>query len=230
MKVLLVDNDRELVDLLRYMFVRDHHTVVTAFDGAEALRVFEREAPDLVVLDVMMPKRSGIEVLKEIRAAGETPVIMLTGVGDEDRVVHTLGLGADEYVIKPFRPRELLARAEGVYRRSRAYHRERAPLSGPMTCGAVTLDPQRHEVYVAGRLVRVTPTEFALLQYLVLNHGIALSAQKILGEVWGHDAEENDDVVRVTVARLRSKIEPDPANPRYIVTVPGGGYMCQDQK
>ena len=227
MNVLLADDDRDLVDLLRYAFQRDGYAVTTAFDGDSALRAFQTAPPDLLILDLMMPKRNGMEVLQALRGSSNVPVIVLTAMGDEDNMVNALQLGADDYLVKPFRPRELRVRAQALLRRSR--NRTEVQTFQPLTLGDVTLDPGAHEVTVAGQLVSLTRIEFALLQYLMINRDTVLSIPDIIANVWGYDADGNDEVVKVTISRLRRKVETDPSQPRYILNVPGVGYKFQNR-
>ena len=226
-KVLLIDDDRDLVDLIRYAFQREGHTVATAFDGEAGVRAFQAEKPDLVVLDVTMPRRTGMEALKEIRASSSVPIIMLSALGDEEHVVTALHLGADDYIAKPFRPRELLVRAQTQLR----HGAERAPATGKnrklLTLGAVTLDSAKHAVTVAGAPVQLSRTEFSLLHYLMINANVTVSVASIIANVWGYQADENDEVVKVTISRLRRKIEPNVSEPRWIVNVPGVGYRFE---
>lgn len=226
-KILFVDDDRDLVGILRYTFQRDGYSVVTAFDGEAGLRAIKAEIPDIVVLDLMMPRRSGIEVLEEMRQFKNVPVIVLTALGDEENVVSALGLGADDYVVKPFRPRELKARVQALVRRSRGKIEAQDALTAPLDLAGVKLNPVSHEVIVGNRPVSLTRTEFALLQYLMANHDAVIAVPEIVASVWGYEAEESDEVVKVTVSRLRRKIEPDPAKPRYIINLPGVGYKFQ---
>ena len=229
MKVLLADDDRELVGIVSYVFLREGYKVVTAHDGATALQAFEAEAPDLVVLDLNMPKRSGLEVLRAIRKRAATPVLVLSVMTAEEHVVDALDSGADDYLEKPFRPRELRARVRALLRRSqeRALGASRQEL--PLELGDTRLDPRIHEVVVAGRAVRLTPTEFALLSHLMRNHETVVGSSSLMVNVWGYDSDENDDVIRVAISRLRRKIEPDPSHPVHIVNVPGFGYRFQPQ-
>lgn len=226
-KVLLVDDDRDLVGVLRYTFQRDGYTVAAAYDGEAALRAIKAESPDIVILDLMMPRASGMEVLEGLRRYKNVPVIILTALGDEENVVSALGLGADDYVVKPFRPRELKARAQALIRRSRGKIETKDGQSMPLHLGEVRLDPSSREVAVGDRPVSVTRTEFALLQYLMANHDTVIKVPELVDNVWGYEGEESDEVVKVTVSRLRRKLEPDPAKPRYIVNVPGVGYKFQ---
>ncbi len=227
MKILLADDDRDLVDLLRYSFQRIGYSVVLAYDGESALQAVETESPDLIVLDLMMPKRNGMEVLKEIRRLGNLPVIVLTALGDEDHVVDALQLGADDYLVKPFRPRELNARAQALLRRSQQQASALPRLAWPMEIGGVSLNPATRQVTVEGRPVQLSRTEFSLLHYLMLNRNMVLSLASIIANVWGYEADENVEVVKVVVSRLRRKIESDSSHPQYIVNVPGVGYKFQ---
>jgi DNA-binding response OmpR family regulator len=230
MKILLVDDDRDLVDMLRYVFQRDGYTVATAFDGEGALRAFQTEASNLIVLDLMMPKRCGLDVLREIRRVSKTPIIVLTALGDEENTVNALDSGADDYLAKPFRPRELRARVRSLLRRGLEQN-EDEERRAPLLIGDIQINARTKEVSVAGKAVKLTPTEFALLGHLMVNYDQVLSSPQIISSVWGFDAEGNDELVRVTISRLRHKIEPDPSSPRYIVTVPGVGYrFCYRRK
>ncbi len=229
MKVLVADDDRELVELLDYALKRDGHRVVTAFDGMTALQLIQMEKPDLVLLDVNMPKQNGIEVLRELRRRSKVPVLMLTVRTDEDSVVSALELGADDYVYKPFRPRELRARVRALLRRHQGMPATSPAPAEKLVIGDICLDPQLRQVWVRGDSIKLTPTEFSLLHFLMLNRDGVLRPSSIVANVWGYDADETDDVVRVFISRLRRKIEIDPANPRSIVNVPGFGYKFQSE-
>jgi DNA-binding response OmpR family regulator len=223
MKILLADDDRDLVDMLRYVFQRDGYSVFTAFDGDATLRAFQAESPDLIVLDLLMPKKSGLEVLTEIRRVSKVPIIVLTSLGDEENTVNALDGGADDYLAKPFRPRELRARVKSQLRRG-LNQTEGDEKPKPLLIGDIQINARTQEVSVSGRFVKLTPTEFALLQHLMVNYDQVLGSSDLIANVWGYDAEGNEELVRVTISRLRRKIEPDPSSPRYIVTVPGVGY------
>ncbi len=227
MKVLIADDDRDLIDWLGYAFRREGYSVVGAYDGEAASHLFQAESPDIVLLDLKMPKLSGLEVLQEIRARSQVPVILLTGVGDEDTVVQALKNGADDYVTKPFRPRELRARAEAVLRRTRGASNTDTKGPSLLTCGEITIDRRTREVTLAGNPVKLTPNELGMLEYLMMNQGIVVRIEDILVNVWGYTTDRDDDVVRATVARLRKKIERDPSEPRYVVNVPGEGYVVR---
>lgn len=229
MKILLVDDDPELVGVLQYSFQHEGYAVVTACDGKVGLRQFENETPDLVVLDMIMPNKDGLAVLQEIRRCGDVPVIVLTALSDEEHVVTALEIGADDYLVKPFRMRELKARARALLRRNRN-HTDLPQKSPSVSIGDVTLDLAAHQVSVANQPIQLTPTEFALLHYLMLNHDIVLRVPDIIAGVWGYDADVNDDVVKVTVSRLRRRLDANSVQPQHIVNVPGVGYKFQSPR
>ncbi len=229
MKVLLVDDDRELVDLLRHAFQRDGYKVVTAYDGEVALQAFQLEAPNLVILDLTMPKRHGLDVLKEIRRRSNVPVLILSVQSDEEKVVEALDLGADEYLFKPFRLRELRARTRALLRRGHRNSNGHSLPAETMTYGDLRVELRTHQVTLAGHPVRLTPTEFSLLQYLLANHDMVVKTADIIANVWNYDAEDTGELVRVFISRLRRKIESDHSRPHYILNVPGVGYMFQSK-
>lgn len=224
MKILIVDDDRDLVNMLRFLFERESYSVATAFDGEIALRMFQTEAPDLIVLDLSMPRRSGFEVLHELRRTSQVPVMVLTALGEEDNLVMALDDGADDYLTKPFKPKELKARVRALLRRAAAPPESEEKYSKSLVIGDISLNAHTMQVSVAGREVKLTRTEFALLQYLMVNYEKVVSASDIIANVWGYDAEQNEDLVRVAISRLRHKIEPEPSTPRYISTMSGVGY------
>lgn len=230
MKVLVADDDRDINDLLRYIFQREGFNVLTAEDGMGAWHSFLIEAPDLVILDVNMPKRDGLELLRALRAQSHVPVIMVTIATDEASIVRALELGADDYMTKPFRVAELRARVRALLRRRHNWIDSPLNTKRALTRGDIFLDPNTCQVTVRGAAVHLTRTEFSLLHYLILNMGIVVRTNTILENVWGYDTEESDEVVRVTISRLRKKIEPDPSLPRYIINTPGIGYkfICSD--
>jgi two-component system, OmpR family, KDP operon response regulator KdpE len=171
-----------------------------------------------------MPRRSGLDVLREIRRVSKIPILVLTSLGDEENTVNALEGGADDYLAKPFGPHELRARVKSLLRRALNQSEGEEKPPKPLLIGDVRLNARTQEVSVAGQPVRLTPTEFALFQHLMVNCDQVLSSSDIIANVWGFNAEENDELVRVTISRLRRKIEPDPSSPRYVVTVPGVGY------
>jgi two-component system, OmpR family, response regulator VicR len=225
MRILIADDDRELADLLRYQFQRDGHTLALAFDGNAALRAFETEAPDVVILDLKMPKRNGLSVLQELRSMSQVPILVLTGSGDEDTLVEALDRGADDYLAKPFRPRELNARVQALWRRAQKNAVPDRVAGKTLMYGDIALDPRRRAVTVHGQALHLTRHEFALLHYLMQNRDVVVSISEIIVHVWGYDAEGSEAIVKGTVYRLRHKVESDPSHPHYILNAYGEGYI-----
>jgi DNA-binding response OmpR family regulator len=224
-KILVIDDEREIVKLVRAYLERAGFRVVTASDGQEGLTVFRHEKPDLVVLDLSLPRIDGLDVCRTIRRESNTPVIMLTArVEEQDRLIG-LELGADDYIAKPFSPREVAARVRAVLRRVSP-----AP-SAPetITAGDVTLDLMRHTASVAGRPIDLTPTEFALLRAMAGQPGRAFSRMELLDAVQGEAYEGYERTVDTHIKNLRAKIEPDQKFPRYIITVYGVGYKFSEE-
>lgn len=227
MKVLVVDDEPSIVELVRFALEREGFTTGAAADGEEALRKVEADHPDLVLLDLMLPRMSGLDVCRILRQRYPAlPIIILTARGEETDKVLGLELGADDYVTKPFSPRELVARVRAVLRRTVPVGEE----SGVLRIGPVTLDPQRYEVTVNGRKIELAPKEFDLLRMLMANKGVVLSRDVLLQKVWGYDFAGDTRTIDVHVVRLRQKIEEDPSQPRLIETVRGVGYRFRDIK
>lgn len=205
------------------------YDVVTAADGEEALGIFQETTPDLVVLDVMMPKLDGYGVCQELRKETDVPIIMLTALGDVADRITGLELGADDYVVKPFSPKELEARIRSVLRRVEKGSAAGIPSSGVMAIGSIKIDTNKRQVYKSDERVRLTGMEFSLLELLVSRSGEPFSRSEILQEVWGYTPERHVDtrVVDVHISRLRAKLEDDPSNPELILTARGTGYMFQ---
>jgi len=223
MKILIVDDDLELLSLISYALRQAGYITVEANDGAAGLEMFEKESPALVILDVNLPRLSGLEVCRKIRDAGETPVMMLTVRGAEEDQVQALDLGADDYLTKPFSPRTLLARVRALLRRSGSAERP-----APLVAGAFALDLEQQAVSVAGGgAVRLTRLELRLLQLLLANAGHTLPSERLLRHVWGTRASDDRQLLKQLVHRLRQKIEADAADPHYLVTVSGVGYTLQ---
>jgi DNA-binding response OmpR family regulator len=221
-KILVVDDDARLVDALSLYLKRAGYAISTARDGAQGLEQFEVFHPDLVILDVMMPKLNGWETCSRLRERSAVPIIMLTARGQENDRVMGLRLGADDYVAKPFSLRELEARIDAVLRRARLIQ---ATTSGPLyRDNHLMVDDSGWEVTRDGRTVDLTATERRLLFYLVENAGTTLSADQILDRVWGREYEDQSEYVKLYIWRLRQKLEEDPSRPRYIVTERGMGY------
>ncbi len=223
MKILVVDDDEQLSSIIRFTLKREGFVVLNAPDGQTALELWEQETPDLVLLDVNLPRLNGHEVLRHIRAESQTPVIMLTVRADDEDVVKGLDLGADDYVAKPFSPKTLVARIRAVLRRvSGEPPRE-------VKSGALVLDTERQQVRRGEEPpIRLTPLEFRLLQHLMLNRGQVLTAETLIEYVWGYEDTGDRVLLKQLIRRLRRKIEPDPATPRYIETVPNIGYSFND--
>jgi two-component system response regulator RegX3 len=228
--VLVVEDEDSFVDALTVGLAREGFRVSVARDGAEALDLFDDVRPDLVLLDVMLPKVSGIDVCREIRGRSSVPIIMVTAKGAEIDTVVGLEVGADDYVTKPYRLRELVARMRAVLRRHQG--EPPSPLDGAavddvVAVGDVSLDHQRHEVQIRGEEVRLPLKEFELLGLLLENAGRVLTRDTLIDRVWGADYVGDTKTLDVHVKRLRAKVEPDPANPSRIVTIRGLGYKYE---
>lgn len=231
-KILIADDEASIRRILETRLSMIGYDIVTAADGEEAVAVFGKENPDLVVLDVMMPKMDGYGVCREIRRTSDVPIIILTALGDVSERITGLELGADDYVVKPFSPKELEARVKSVLRRST--NREIVPSTGKVTKNVITtgnikIDTARRQVFRKNERIRLTGMEFSLLELLVNNSGQAYSRNEILQYVWAYPPDHRIDtrVVDVHISRLRSKLEADPANPELILTARGIGYMFQ---
>lgn len=219
-KILVVDDERPLLEILRFNLEREGFQVVTAEDGEEAVRKAAQEQPQLVILDIMLPRMDGLAVCRELRRESAVPILMLTAKDDEVDKVVGLELGADDYVTKPFSVRELVARVKAVLRRVHAA--EGAPTR--MRCGELILDLDTYEASKGERRLELTPREFELLRHLMSNPGQVFSRETLLEQVWGYSYSGDLRTVDVTVRRLREKVEDDPASPRYVRTRRGVGY------
>jgi DNA-binding response OmpR family regulator len=225
-RILVVDDEERMVRFIRLNLEHDGFQVFEAFNGKQAIDKIRSNLPDLVLLDVMMPDIDGFDVLEMIRESNTVPVIMLTAKGEEEDRVHGLELGADDYITKPFSPRELVSRVRAVLRRTE--------ISGASTHGLIEVDDRlkldfdRHEVWVEDNLVKLRPTEYRLLYHLVQNAGWVLTHDQILTKVWGYEYRDEPHYVRLYINYLRQKIEKDPANPKYILTERGVGYRFID--
>jgi two-component system, OmpR family, response regulator RegX3 len=222
--VLVVEDEDSFVEALTVGLRREGFRVQVARDGAEALDVFDAVRPDLVLLDVMLPKISGIDVCREIRKRSSVPIIMVTAKGSEIDTVVGLEVGADDYVTKPYRLRELVARMRAVLRR-RASEPGGIDLSADaLEVGDVALDPERHEVIIRGETVPLPLKEFELLELLLANAGRVLPRETLIDRIWGSDYVGDTKTLDVHVKRLRAKVEPEPSQPTRIVTIRGLGY------
>jgi DNA-binding response OmpR family regulator len=219
-KTLIVDDDLALADVVSFTMRRAGFEVIMAHDGQAALERWEDEAPDLIILDLNLPKLDGLKVCERIRSEADTPIIILSVRGEEDDVVRGLELGADDYIVKPFSPRQLVARAEAVLRRATS-----APVQhGPLSAGDLTLDIMRNELTRDGDVVaKLTRLECKLLEVLMLNQGQVLLADTLIDSVWGPSGGDRM-MLKQLVYRLRRKIEVDPSNPSYLNTITGVGY------
>jgi DNA-binding response OmpR family regulator len=223
MKVLVVDDDLALADVVTFTMRRAGYEVITAHDGEAALEAWERDTPDLILLDLNLPRLDGLAVCRRIRSSGATPLIILSVRGEEDDVVKGLELGADDYIVKPFSPRQLVARAEAVLRRAKS---SRVP-RGAIKAGDLELDPARMLALRQGEpLPQLTRLETRLLETLMLNAGQVVPTDSLIDAVWG--ASKADRIMlKQLVYRLRRKIEPSPSDPGVLVTVPGLGYTFE---
>ena len=228
-RILLVEDEESYRDPLSYQLAKDGYEVVTAATGPEALAEYDRVGADLVLLDLMLPGLSGTEVCRELRARGTVPVIMLTAKDTEIDKVVGLELGADDYVTKPYSYRELLARVRAVLRRRTDVGGGEADGDDAvLAVGPVRMDVERHTVEVAGRSVGFPLKEFELLEMLLRNSGRVLTRGQLIDRIWGADYVGDTKTLDVHVKRVRSKIEPDPSNPRLLLTVRGLGYKLAD--
>ncbi len=232
-KVLVADDEASIRRILETRLKMIGYDVITAADGEEAIAEFNKHNPELVILDVMMPKTDGYGVTREIRRNSDVPIIILTALGDVSERITGLELGADDYVIKPFSPKELEARVKAVLRRT-STREITAPTGGKVTknvitTGQIKIDTARRQVFRKNERIRLTGMEFSLLELLVNNSGQAYSRNEILQHVWAYPADHRIDtrVVDVHISRLRSKLEQDPTNPELILTARGIGYMFQ---
>lgn len=227
-RVLIVEDERRMARFIRLNLEHDGFQVFEAVRGKEAVRKAREDLPDLILLDVMLPDIDGFEVLRRIREESDVPVIMLTAKGEEDDRVRGLELGADDYVSKPFSPRELVSRVRAVLRRSEIV---RGAAHGPIEIDErLKIDFDRREVWVNGELVKLRPTEYRLLFHLVQNAGWVLTHDQILTKVWGYEYQDEPHYVRLYVNYLRQKLEANPSDPQYILTERGVGYRFVDYK
>jgi DNA-binding response OmpR family regulator len=227
-RILVVDDEERMARFIHLNLEYDGFEVIEAYDGMEAIRRLRDTMPDLVVLDVMLPDIDGFEVLKLVREISAVPVIMLTAKGEEEDRVHGLELGADDYVTKPFSPRELVSRVRAVLRRTESAGTASHELME--VDDRLKIDFGRREVWVEGQIVKLRPTEYRLLYHLVQNAGWVQTYDQLLSKVWGYEYRDEPHYVRLYVNYLRQKLEADPPNPKYILTERGVGYRFVDFK
>jgi two-component system KDP operon response regulator KdpE len=222
MTILIVDDEPRIRDLVRMNLELEHYSVIEASNGQEALEQLREHLPDLVILDVMMPGMDGFETLRAIREVSTVPVMMLTVRQSEQDKIHGLDLGADDYLAKPFNPRELLSRTRALLRRS--FMPTPSRKTEIVVDQDLKIDFARREVIVRGQKVVLRPTEYRLLYHLVSNAGRLLTHETLLSKVWGHEYRDEAHYLRLYIAYLRHKIEKDPTHPKYIFTERGVGY------
>jgi DNA-binding response OmpR family regulator len=224
--ILVVDDEERMARFIRLNLEHDGFQVVEAYRGLEAIQKLRDAMPDVIILDIMLPDMDGFEVLTMIREISQVPVIMLTAKNEEDDRVRGLELGADDYITKPFSPRELVSRVRAVLRRTESagfVSREVYQIDDRLK-----IDFDRREVWLEGKLIKLRPTEYRLLYHLVQNAGWVMTYDQLLSKVWGYEYRDEPHYVRLYVNYLRQKLEKDPANPKYILTERGVGYRFFD--
>ncbi len=224
-RILVVDDEPRMIGFIRMNLELEEHLVIEAHSGLEALDAIRTQLPDLVLLDVMMPELDGFETLRMLREFSDIPVIMLTAKGEENDKVYGLELGADDYITKPFGPRELSSRIKAIFRRLEKPTTEEAILQ---IDDCLSVDFNRREVIVKGERVKLRPTEYRLLYHLIRNAGWTVPHDQLLQKVWGYEYRDEAHYVRLYVNYLRDKIEEDPSDPQYILTERGVGYRFVD--
>jgi two-component system alkaline phosphatase synthesis response regulator PhoP len=225
-RILVVDDDKKTVNLMALYLKNKGYQVIAAYDGEEALNQAYLLKPDLIILDIMLPKINGIEVCQILREKSEVPIIMLTARTTEEDKLLGLHTGADDYVTKPFSPRELVARVEAVLRRSQGEKQDRAPR---VAFGSLTINYVRHEVRLDDRVVNLTPTEYRLLEVMAREPGRSFSRKELIDSVFGYDYDGLERTIDVHMMNLRRKIKSETANSQLITTVPGHGYRLESE-
>ncbi|AGC69706.1 Two component transcriptional regulator, winged helix family [Thermoclostridium stercorarium subsp. stercorarium DSM 8532] len=222
-KILIVDDEKNIVDILKYNLKKEGFDTVEAYDGKQALEMVEREKPDLILLDIMLPEYDGFTVCKKIRQTLNTPILMLTAREEEVDKVLGLELGADDYITKPFSPRELMARVKANLRRV-ADDNKQVTQNEVIVCGDLTIDVNRYEVRRGSDVIELTLREFELVKFLASQKGQIFTRENLLEKVWGYEYYGDVRTVDVTIRRLREKLEKIPSKPEYILTKRGVGY------
>lgn len=224
-KILVVDDEKPISDIIKFNLLKEGYEVVTAFDGDEALKMVYQHNPDLILLDVMLPKLDGFQVCRKVRETFNTPIIMLTAKEEEVDKVLGLELGADDYITKPFGMRELMARVKANLRRIEIDSTDQSePKSNNISSGSLTIDLERYEVRNGDTIIELTLREFELLKFLATQENQIFTREQLLKDVWGYEYFGDIRTVDVTVRRLREKVEEDSSNPKYILTKRGVGY------
>ncbi|HCN61504.1 MULTISPECIES: response regulator transcription factor [Mammaliicoccus] len=230
-KVLVVDDEQSIVTLLKYNIEQAGYQVIVAYDGVQALEMVNEEKPDLLVLDVMLPEKDGIEVCKTIRSdKNQVPILMLTAKDDEFDRVLGLELGADDYMTKPFSPREVVARVKAILRRVGQVETQNSDDDEDIILGSIRIRPDFFEVYRNDELLELTPKEFELLLYLIERQGRVITREHMLNSVWNYEFAGDSRIVDVHISHLRDKLEENPKQPQFIKTVRGLGYKLERPK
>ncbi|MGG3469709.1 response regulator transcription factor [Neobacillus pocheonensis] len=233
-KILVVDDEQSIVTLLQYNLEQSGFEVITAMDGEEGKRLAETESPDIIILDLMLPKLDGMEVCKQLRQEKiQIPILMLTAKEDEFEKILGLELGADDYMVKPFSPREVIARVKAILRRTQAQaetSEETGNDESLILIGKLTIYPEKYEAYYNENLIELTLKEFELLLFLAQNKGRVLTRDQLLSAVWNYDFAGDTRIVDVHISHLREKIEEDTKKPAYIKTIRGLGYKLEEPK
>ena len=221
--ILVIDDEKPIAEIIRYNLEKEGFRTLVAYNGEEAIKVALLEKPDLILLDIMLPRLDGFTVCQQVRKKQNVPIIMLTAKEDESDKVLGLELGADDYITKPFGMRELVARIKAMLRRVQIQNK----ISEYVTCGELTIDLDKMEFKKGNKIIKLTHREFTLMSFLMKNAGFVFTREQLLGEVWGSDFFGDDRTVDVTIRRLREKIEDEPRNPFYLCTKRGTGYFLR---
>lgn len=229
-KILVVEDEKPIADIIKFNLEREGFSVVVSYNGQDALEAAARQLPDLIVLDVMLPKLDGFQVCLELRKTSSTPILMLTAKEEERDKIKGLEVGADDYITKPFSPRELVARVKAHLRRMNMLATQETQESSVLGYGALVVDLVKVEVRKRGLPLDLTVREFELLKYLALYPGRVFDREHLLKEVWGYDYFGDGRTVDVTVRRLREKVEDDPSNASFVMTRRGVGYYFRDPR
>jgi two-component system OmpR family response regulator len=227
-RILIVEDDPTLLSVLEYNLTKEGYGVVTAEDGVQALEIARSNKPDFMILDIMLPKMNGFEVCRILRQEMIIPILILTAKEDEIDKVVGLDLGADDYMTKPFKMRELLARIRAIFRRTEMTAQKTADLDTLIRIRNIEIDTLRHKATLRGSLLELTPKEFDLLTFLTKNRGIVFGREQLLEKVWGYDYPGDTRTVDVHIRWLRQKIEDDPDAPKFLVTIRGVGYRLEE--
>jgi DNA-binding response OmpR family regulator len=224
-KVLVIEDDVNLLETIKYNLRKEGYNVITANDGEQALEVARKEKPDLLILDIMLPKLNGFEVCRILRKEMTVPILMLTAKVDETDKIVGLEIGADDYMTKPFSMRELLARIRAMLRRMKLSSKSEEAAS--IKIGNLEIDIARHKASLSGNVLELSPKEFDLLAFLAKNKGLVFSREQLLEKVWGYDFAGDTRTVDVHIRWLRQKIESNPTHPRHLITIRGTGYKLE---